>query len=245
MPAHVSALSAYANAIEAPAVAAAWERSILPPTKKADERADARFVSISDDGATNDLNYSGKYALRSDLMALFKLQRFNGISDVVCQKIDSENFVDQEALDLLYMLGRSHRLEAETTNRLIRALMKVNVPPARLTEVRGLISLLAINSGFSAIAKRQLQHVHLVESKDYISGNIDLAEGYKERALEVALEHFDDHGRREGRAGFSVLERVSKSLSALLKRPIGPRDLVEKFDETFGDSLVTMSEDAV
>jgi hypothetical protein len=141
---------------------------------------------------------------------------------------------------LTYALLRTHRIDGSPAKCLIDSLTKVKVPIQRVVQVRGLIAAIAINAQFFSIARKQLVALRALESEVYIAKNPDLLEGYKDQALIIALEHFVDHGREEGRDGFYEMQRVAQVTSSFLQRPIGLRQISDQFEETFVEPQSTV-----
>lgn len=237
---HVAALAAYARAIDAQIAAAAWERSLIRIACTGNKLVERPAASISASDAAlkfDDVNLIGQSA---EIIALLQLGRVNNIVELILRKVATGNELEASVVDLLYVLARSHQIDGTSAARLVAALMNVAVPDQRLAEIRGLIAVIAINAKMFLVAREQLVALKALESKIYIAENLDLAEGYKDQALAIALEHFDDHGRKEGRRGFQEMHRVAQAVSAFLHQSIRLRQLAEQFDETFVEPRSTV-----
>ncbi|PXW55526.1 glycosyltransferase involved in cell wall biosynthesis [Methylobacterium sp. B4] len=237
---HVKALTAYARAIDSPAAAAAWERSLIRTACTESTLAERPAASIAASDAALELNAVDLIGQSAEIIALLKLGRVNSIVELLLKKVDTGDELETNVVELLYVLARSRQIDGTSAARLIASLMNVSVPSQRLAEIRGLIATIAINARIFSVAKEQLAALQAFESKIYIAANPDLSEGYKDRALAIALEHFDDHGRKEGRHGFQEMQRVAQAVSAFLQRSIRLRQLAEQFDETFVEPRSTL-----
>lgn len=232
----VSALADYSNAIGASHLAATWQQALDRP-----ERGEAtglrQTTSIRSQRKPDSVVEppdGSDVGLTAELAALMKLGRLDEVASTIESNLKKGNSISKIVIEFSYLLAAAKGMNVSVAEPLIEILSDHPVETDLITQLRGAIASLEIAAGRHDAAKMQLATIIDEESDNYIRIYDDLRNAYKDRAKELALQHFRDNGFSEGRIGFSTLAKVATVVSKIVGRDVYGWQLRDHYDDALG-----------